>query len=164
MQQRKSSSVPMIGGFRQCRAARPSHPVRTPWSLASGTEVHTSRTTGSRAPGSTCPWLTNSSVAVVAEYYSDNIQPFLEDQGTISPFVTSSLDSYNGQFKIPPWSKHVNDATHLKGNYLFLDGHVEFVNGLMGVGTYGQPAFDPLANQMFPEPPPNLPSGVVPCP
>ncbi len=42
----------------------------------------------------TCPWLTNSSVAMVAEYYSDTIRPTLEDQGTISAFVTTSYD-YN---------------------------------------------------------------------
>ncbi len=112
----------------------------------------------------TCTWLTNSSVAVVAEYYSDNLKPFLEDQGTISPFVTSSLETFNGTTQVPPWSKHVNDATHLKGNYLFLDGHVEFVNGLIGAGSYGPPPSDPLAAQMFPQPPQNLPSGIFPCP
>jgi prepilin-type N-terminal cleavage/methylation domain-containing protein/prepilin-type processing-associated H-X9-DG protein len=113
----------------------------------------------------TCPWLTNSQVAVVAEYYSDNIQPTIEDNGTISPFVTSSYDTYSPPNGIPPSSKHVNDSTHLKGNYLFLDGHVEFVNGLRAPG--GSPGSDPLADKMFPAVPgtPNgAPSPFVPCP
>ena len=114
----------------------------------------------------TCPWLTNSSVAVVAEYYSDNVKPFVEDQGTISPFVTSSLVNFNGTTQVPPWSKHVNDSTHLKGNYLFLDGHVEFVNGLIGPGSYGPPPSDPLAAQMFPAVPvaSGAPTPYTPCP
>ena len=106
----------------------------------------------------TCPWLTNSQVAVVAEYYSDQLSwpPVLEDNGTISPFVTSSSDAGG----VPPCSKHVNDATHLKGNYLFLDGHVEFVNGLTGSAN------DPLASQMFPgvPSPQGAPTPFVPCP
>jgi prepilin-type N-terminal cleavage/methylation domain-containing protein/prepilin-type processing-associated H-X9-DG protein len=119
----------------------------------------------------TCPWLTNSQVAVVAEcYYSDpsTPPPTLEDNETpvASPFVTSSYESRNGTTQVPPWSKHVNDVTHVKGNYLFLDGHVEFVNGLIGSGvTFPH---DPLANQMFPALPAptgqTLPTPYVPCP
>jgi prepilin-type N-terminal cleavage/methylation domain-containing protein/prepilin-type processing-associated H-X9-DG protein len=110
----------------------------------------------------TCPWLTNSSVAIVAEYYSGSILPTLDDNGIVnngcggSPFVTSSSDSGG----VLPSSKHVNDSTHLKGNYLFLDGHVEFVNGLTGSAN------DPLASQMFPgvPNPPGAPSPYIPCP
>jgi prepilin-type N-terminal cleavage/methylation domain-containing protein/prepilin-type processing-associated H-X9-DG protein len=115
----------------------------------------------------TCPWLTNSSVAVVAEYYSDSILPTLEDNGTISPFVTSSYESWNGTSQVPPWSKHVNDTTHLKGNYLFLDGHVEFVNQLIGSGAGSYPTGDPLAAAMFPQPPiapQGAPTPYIPCP
>jgi prepilin-type processing-associated H-X9-DG protein len=106
----------------------------------------------------TCPYLTNSSVAIVAEYYtyySDNpaILPTVEDNGTISPFVTSSYD-YNPnsqqQSGYPPRSKHLAKAP-LTGNYLFLDGHVEYVNSLLGSGSY--PTSDPRAAQMFPQPP-----------
>jgi prepilin-type N-terminal cleavage/methylation domain-containing protein/prepilin-type processing-associated H-X9-DG protein len=115
----------------------------------------------------TCPYLTNSSVAIVAEYYSDTIRPSLQDQGTISPFVTSSYDYFpnNNQTQgtYPPLSKHGN--VPLKGNYLFLDGHVEFVNSL--IGGSAAPNSDPLANQMFP-PIPQRPNGAplpfVPCP
>ncbi len=113
----------------------------------------------------TCAWLTNSAVAIVAEYYSDNIHPTLEDNGTISPFVTSSLDTYGGPggTSFPPSSRHVNDSAHLKGNYLFMDGHVEFVNGLTGPGAYPNPN-DPLAMAMFPQVPSSIPPGTVPCP
>ena len=113
----------------------------------------------------TCPWLTNSSVAIVAEYYSDSILPTLEDQGTISPFVTSSYETYSRPSQIPPWSKHVNDATHSKGNYLFLDGHVQFVNQLLAPGG-SYPTSDPLAAQMFPAvpAPPGAPTPYIPCP
>lgn len=117
----------------------------------------------------TCPWLTNSSVAIVAEYYSDTINPTIEDQGTISPFVTSSYD-YNpnspGQSGgFPPWSKHVAKSP-LQGNYLFMDGHVEFVNSLVG-GPGSYPTSDPRGAQMFPQVPgtPNgAPNPYVPCP
>lgn len=116
----------------------------------------------------TCPWLTNSSVAMVAEYYSDRITPTLEDQGNISPFVTSSYDynpnSLQNQSVFPPWSKHLSHSP-LSGNYLFLDGHVEFVISLQGSGSY--PTSDPLGARMFPQPPqaPNgAPLPFVPCP
>lgn len=111
----------------------------------------------------TCPWLTNSSVAIVAEYYSDSILPTLEDNGTISPFVTSSYETYGPPSQVPPWSKHVTKSP-LQGNYLFLDGHVEFVNSLLGPGSAPN---DLRANQMFP-PVPQTPNGAptpyVPCP
>jgi len=110
----------------------------------------------------TCPYLTNSSVAIVAEYYSNTIYPTIEDNGAAwSPFVTSSYDTWDGKTHVPPSSKHGN--VPLKGNYLFLDGHVEFVNSLVG-STASFPNGDPLATQMFPEPPQNLPPGTVPCP
>lgn len=117
----------------------------------------------------TCPWLTNSQVAVVAEYYGDKIPPAtLEDNGTISPFVTSSYDTWNGNDQVPPSSKHVNDSTHLKGNYLFMDGHVEYVIKLIGPSA-SYPLGDPLATEMFPKPPDppsgfNGPGTFIPCP
>jgi prepilin-type N-terminal cleavage/methylation domain-containing protein/prepilin-type processing-associated H-X9-DG protein len=115
----------------------------------------------------TCPWLTNSQVAVVAEYYSDTIRPTMEDGGTISSFVTSSYDYYPGnnqnQATLPPLSKHLNKSP-LTGNYLFLDGHVEYVNSL--IGSPAAPNNDLRANQMFPAvpAPPTAPSPFVPCP
>lgn len=122
----------------------------------------------------TCPWLTNSLVAVVAEYYVDqakyqgNRSPTLEDTGTInasqflSPFVTSPYD-YGQSTGASPLSKHVAN-TPLKGNYLFLDGHVEFVNSLLQGAPY---LGDALANRMFPpipKTPQGAPSPFVPCP
>jgi len=56
----------------------------------------------------TCPYLTNSQVAVVAEYYSGSIQPTLTDNGVVNngcggtPFVTSSYGAWNGTTKFPP--------------------------------------------------------------
>jgi prepilin-type N-terminal cleavage/methylation domain-containing protein/prepilin-type processing-associated H-X9-DG protein len=112
----------------------------------------------------TCPYLTNSSVAIVAEYYtyySDTrpILPTLEDQGTISPFVTSSYD-YGQSGGAPPLSKHVGNSP-LKGNYLFLDGHVEFVNSRVPGASYPN---DKLANQIFPQPPTVQGSSGAICP
>jgi prepilin-type processing-associated H-X9-DG protein len=111
--------------------------------------------------------LTNSSVAIVAEYYSDTINPTIEDNGVVgpngggSPFVTSSYGTWDGTSHIPPSSKHGNQT--LKGNYLFLDGHVEFVNSLVLGASYPN---DTLANQIFPPvpTPANAPSPFVPCP
>jgi len=132
------------------------------------TQYETNWIGGSRL---TCPYLTNSQVAVVAEYYvssyTNGVGPTLQDNGAISlgnflsPYVTSSYDYGQGS-GAPPLSRHGNNP--LKGNYLFLDGHVEFVSSLRGSGTYGPAPSDPLATQMFPEPPQNLPAGVVPCP
>jgi prepilin-type N-terminal cleavage/methylation domain-containing protein/prepilin-type processing-associated H-X9-DG protein len=114
----------------------------------------------------TCPYLTNSQVAVVAEYYNSDINPpilpTIEDSGTLL-FVTSSYD-YGGGGGFPPLSKHTGKASP-KGNYLFLDGHVEFVSSL--IGSTAAPSGDTRANQMFPPVPPT-PQGVtgsfVPCP
>jgi len=116
----------------------------------------------------TCPWLTNSSVAVVAEYYYSDAStppPTLENNESpvASPFVTTSYD-YNptapqkGTF---PWSKHVAKSP-LQGNYLFLDGHVEFVNSLLG-GPGSYPNSDPRAAQMFPAVPTVQNAPFVPC-
>jgi prepilin-type N-terminal cleavage/methylation domain-containing protein/prepilin-type processing-associated H-X9-DG protein len=113
----------------------------------------------------TCPYLTNSQVAIVAEYYSNTLYPTIEDKGTISPFVTSSYDynpSSTQQSGFPPLSKHGNSP--LKGNCLFLDGHVEFVNSLVAGASYPN---DTLANQIFPRvptPPAGAPNPFVPCP
>jgi prepilin-type processing-associated H-X9-DG protein len=105
----------------------------------------------------TCPYLTNTATAIVGEFYGDQINPAptIEDNGTISPYITSSSDPYAQGSTIPPSSKHANDPSHLKGNYLFLDGHVEWVDKLTGLNT------DQLALGMFPPVPANAP---IPCP
>jgi len=104
----------------------------------------------------TCPWLTNSQVAVVAEYYTsptvaNPIVPTLEDQGTISPFVTSSYGAWS-QSNPTPSSRH--SGSPLTGNYLFLDGHVQYVNSLVQGASYATDAQNnQIGPQMFPQPP-----------
>ena len=67
----------------------------------------------------TCPWLTNSSVAVVAEYYG------LDGH---NPIIESAVDNYirSPSLSIRPNSSHMA-GNPSAGNYLFLDGHVEWV-------------------------------------
>jgi prepilin-type N-terminal cleavage/methylation domain-containing protein/prepilin-type processing-associated H-X9-DG protein len=97
----------------------------------------------------TCPWLTNTSVAVVGEFVSDSvpIQPVIEN--VANAYIASPADGPNFQ----PWSKH-KTSNVLAGNYLYLDGHVEWLeNGIPTVAT------DPNLKAMFPPPPnPNGPS------
>ena len=122
----------------------------------------------------TCPYLTNSSVAIVAEYYSADfsvMHTFEDKPGTMRPYVTSSYDypanakTLNGHY--PPLSMHVNNSA-LKGNYLFLDGHVEFVNSLVAGATYNtDQQNNQLAPKMFPQvpqTPQGAPTPFVPCP
>jgi len=131
----------------------------------------------------TCPYLTNSSVAMVAEYYVDSLNyppnqtgSILEDQGAInpsgfqSPFVTSSYDYTPGslsQSGFPPMSRHTPKLP-LTGNYLFLDGHVEYVNSLAPGASYSADVLNSqlVGPKMFPPVPtqPNAPTPFVPCP
>ena len=79
----------------------------------------------------TCPWLTNTEVAVVGEYYSDTLFPTIKGNG--AAYITGPRQSDGpaglkgaGGEEYPPSSKHV-PGNSLKGNYLFLDGHTEWV-------------------------------------
>jgi prepilin-type N-terminal cleavage/methylation domain-containing protein/prepilin-type processing-associated H-X9-DG protein len=99
----------------------------------------------------TCPLLTNTSVAVVGEFFSDSIQPVIEN--TANAFIASPADGPNFQ----PYSKH-KASNVLAGNYLFLDGHVEWFEN--GVPTS---AGDPTMLAMFP-PVPGPPAAAIPCP
>jgi prepilin-type N-terminal cleavage/methylation domain-containing protein/prepilin-type processing-associated H-X9-DG protein len=118
----------------------------------------------------TCPYLTNSSVAIVTEFYSADYSIFHNFEDTSSafqPYVTSSY-AYNANSRLqnnnPPLSMHVHSSP-LKGNYLFLDGHVEFVNSLVAGANYDTDRQNnQLAPKMFPQVPPTLPLGTVPCP
>ncbi|MGD0650820.1 MAG: type II secretion system protein [Verrucomicrobiia bacterium] len=93
----------------------------------------------------TCPWLTNSSVAVVGEYYQvEGVNPIIESDG--GNYIRSPSAS------IRPSSKHVS-GNPVAGNYLFLDGHVEWVE---------RPDFEPKRSEMFPNRP--VPAGQVACP
>jgi prepilin-type N-terminal cleavage/methylation domain-containing protein len=81
----------------------------------------------------TCTWLTNTEVAVVAEYYTDASE---------TPAILPTMKSYTGWEYVtgpnslipsplsgaprPPKSKHEGNAP-MAGNYLFMDAHVEFI-------------------------------------
>ncbi|HVM62284.1 MAG TPA: type II secretion system protein [Verrucomicrobiae bacterium] len=117
----------------------------------------------------TCPYLTNTSVAIVAEYYGDNYGgksylPALGDDTSPSLVYVTGLNSSGlplsgSQGAYPPLSRHDRSAPWTyKGNYLFMDGHVEWVEN---------PGLPPKCTEMFPLLPPQpqgSPSPFVPCP
>ncbi|MGD0059342.1 MAG: prepilin-type N-terminal cleavage/methylation domain-containing protein [Verrucomicrobiia bacterium] len=99
----------------------------------------------------TCPYLTNSSVVIVAEYYSDNYQgtaylPVLGDDATPNyVYVTGLLNGgpllgQGNPQAVPPLSKHDKGMAY-RGNFLFMDGHVEWVEN---------PQLAPKCTDMFP--------------
>ena len=104
----------------------------------------------------TCPYLTNTAVAIVGEFLSDAVQPTVQQTGNdknSKPFMTSPLDA-DQTFR--PQSRHMPVNT-LAGNYLYVDGHVEWNETLKNFITPpGQ-----IMNDMFPAVPPGL---AVPCP
>jgi prepilin-type N-terminal cleavage/methylation domain-containing protein/prepilin-type processing-associated H-X9-DG protein len=109
----------------------------------------------------TCPYLTNTSVAIVGEIYTDHkditnpsskpILPAIESIGGYA-YISSPSDGLDCQ----PHSMHM-PSNPVAGNYLFMDGHVQWVENLTTSPT------DPLSMAMFP-PVPTTPSGVIPCP
>jgi prepilin-type processing-associated H-X9-DG protein len=111
----------------------------------------------------TCPYLTNTSVAIVGEFVSGDIIPTVQqtgnqDQNTF-PLMKSPIDP---DPNMRPHSKHVS-SNPAAGNYLYLDGHVEWIERL---NSTLQPD-DPLMLAMFPTVPgPSVlsPGVVVPCP
>ena len=133
----------LVGGFyvgervfrcpndRAMSAARAPNGVRSYGIVIANSRI--SRTDSSRAgndywiAGSQflCSYLTNSAVAVVGEYYSDTILPTV--RGTGWECVTGpSIATASGGFVWLPLAKHANNAP-MQGNFLFLDGHVEWV-------------------------------------
>ena len=91
----------------------------------------------------TCPWLTNSQVAVVGEIYATNSQLFVTGNAVgLVPFITSPADSATSTYN-PPSSKHEKSSA-LAGNFLFFDGHVEWVQN---------PENAQKQSEMFPAPP-----------
>jgi prepilin-type processing-associated H-X9-DG protein len=72
--------------------------------------------------------------------------------------MTSPSDSQVG---FQPHSKHM-PSNPVAGNYLFMDGHVEWVESLR-VDTSATPTSDPLLFAMFP-PVPTISGVTVPCP
>ncbi len=113
----------------------------------------------------TCPYLTNTATAVVGEYISDSttppIRPVIENIDPQYPYITSPADSTE---TFRPHSKHLA-SNPVAGNYLFLDGHVEWIEKLKLGVTSGDPQY-PLTMEMFPPvpTPAGAPSPFVPCP
>jgi len=116
----------------------------------------------------TCPYLTNSVTAIVGEFLSDsaNVHPTVQQYGSDqniqnhTAFMTSPVD---GSATRRPASKHMQ-SNPFAGNYLFMDGHVEWVEKIPSANTSRT---DPTLLQMFPPvpTPPTIPSNVtVPCP
>jgi len=102
---------------------RPSTPTKIPRSygiiVADSNPASEYWIAGSRL---TCPYLTNTDVAIVGEVYSTAIQPTLADTGTTSvQYVPPTTITQ------PPMSRHDANNT-LAGNFLFLDGRVEWVD------------------------------------
>ncbi|HUJ12005.1 MAG TPA: DUF1559 domain-containing protein [Verrucomicrobiae bacterium] len=98
----------------------------------------------------TCPSLTNTTVAIIAEHYdrvgSDpSFNPILEDGTDNYVRNPSSATAY-------PGSKHM-PGNKFAGNYLFLDGHVEWIENVT------------TRPEMFPNfPNPPFARGTAPCP
>jgi prepilin-type N-terminal cleavage/methylation domain-containing protein/prepilin-type processing-associated H-X9-DG protein len=104
----------------------------------------------------TCPYLTNTDVAIIAEFVSATVLPTIE--GNPNPFMTSPVD---GNVVYQPQSKH-SANNPMAGNYLFVDGHVEWNETLKNaVSPVG-----PLIQVMFPSPPATWtpPGPILPCP
>jgi prepilin-type N-terminal cleavage/methylation domain-containing protein/prepilin-type processing-associated H-X9-DG protein len=109
----------------------------------------------------TCPYLTNTATVIVGEFYSSAVQPTVQQTGldrNPNPYMTSPAD---GSTSLRPQSLHM-PSNILAGNYLFMDGHVEWVERL----TTANPP-DPLALAMFPPVPTTpavAPTPYIPCP
>jgi prepilin-type N-terminal cleavage/methylation domain-containing protein/prepilin-type processing-associated H-X9-DG protein len=112
----------------------------------------------------TCPYLTNTAVAIVGEFVSDSvpIRPWVQQSGpdqNSDPYMTSPADANQA---LQPHSKHLR-SNPVAGNYLFLDGHVEW-NERLTVDPSATPTSDPLLFEMFPPPPGSPPYSTVACP
>ncbi|MGA2222682.1 MAG: type II secretion system protein [Verrucomicrobiia bacterium] len=85
----------------------------------------------------TCPWLTNTQVAVVVEYYN----------GPDTTIIESADGNWirGPSMAKRPNSKH-SSASPMAGNFLFLDGHVEWLDGLSSTWVQGS-----REDQMFPK-------------
>lgn len=112
----------------------------------------------------TCPYLTNTATAIVGEFFSDSvpISPTVQqngnDQNLGTAYMTSPAD---GSAALQPHSKHVS-SNPMAGNYLFLDGHVEW-NEKFNVSNQSDPNI-PVMFPPVPTMPLGAPSPFVPCP
>jgi prepilin-type N-terminal cleavage/methylation domain-containing protein/prepilin-type processing-associated H-X9-DG protein len=114
----------------------------------------------------TCPYLTNTAVAIVGEFVSGTILPTVQqtgdkDQNTF-PLMKSPADS---DPTMQPHAKHLT-SNPTAGNYLYLDGHVEWVERLKPTMNSSDAAWALMLEMFPPVPtPPTLPVGtIVPCP
>jgi prepilin-type processing-associated H-X9-DG protein len=81
----------------------------------------------------TCTWLTNTEVALVAEYYNPDIPgnpilPNMASQGGFNAdkvYVRGPTSWISSPDSRPPLAKHDDDKA--RGNYLFMDAHVEYI-------------------------------------
>jgi len=108
----------------------------------------------------TCPWLTNTATVIVGEFLSPsaNILPSVQQTNVNQNTKTYMTSPADGNPVLRPHSLHM-PSNISAANYLFMDGHVEWVERLTTSTT------DPLSLAMFPPVPSPLPSGViVPCP
>ncbi|MGO9244975.1 MAG: prepilin-type N-terminal cleavage/methylation domain-containing protein [Verrucomicrobiia bacterium] len=95
----------------------------------------------------TCPYLTNTSVAIVGDYYTDNykgtsVLPVLGDDANPTWVYITGLNGTGPIGNNPPLSRHQRGtAWTYQGNFLFMDGHVEWVEN---------PTTVPKCTDMFP--------------
>jgi prepilin-type N-terminal cleavage/methylation domain-containing protein/prepilin-type processing-associated H-X9-DG protein len=104
----------------------------------------------------TCPYLTNTATVIVGEFLSAPL-PSVQQSGidqNPNAYITSPAD---GNSNLLPRSLHMT-SNPFAANYLFMDGHVEWVQALTTSKT------DPLSLAMFPPVPSPLPTSGVPCP
>ena len=99
----------------------------------------------------TCPYLTHSAVVVVGELSSGTVTQTIENGvgGGMAAFITCPSDPESSQHYRPS-SMHEKSSVSSAGNLLFLDGHVEWVEGLSSNFS----AASPREISMFPEEPP----------
>jgi len=107
----------------------------------------------------TCPYLTNSSTAIIGEFLSDtaNVHPTVQqagNDGNPNAYMTSPVDS---NAALQPGAKHV-PSNLTAGNYLFVDGHVEWSEKF----SPGMSATDPNMLATFPPVPTGAPTPVCP--
>jgi prepilin-type N-terminal cleavage/methylation domain-containing protein/prepilin-type processing-associated H-X9-DG protein len=112
----------------------------------------------------TCPYLSNTAVAIVGEFISDSpaapIQPVIENN--VNAYIRSPLPSDTANFQ--PCSKHMT-GNPMAGNFLFVDGHVEW-NEKLGLDVTPPTGTGVMTLQMFPPPPSmwNPPVAIPACP
>jgi len=129
-----STKIFLCPNDRRRAVTNPSHITPISYAIVTGKDNTTPDShywiSGSRL---TCPHLTNSAVAIVGELYgkipnsSITVAQNFEDVVTV-PYITCPSSSASTTYN-PPNAMH-DKSQALAGNYLFVDGHVEWVQGL----------------------------------